>query len=104
MNQLTRISKTDFPGTYTVFINSKTKITEENVWKYLQNTKNSVEIDIEGPRVLLNDIKEYIPIHILVFFITGGLSLFAYLGFYLYEKWKPLYIITIKVNNIKDIV
>ncbi len=46
-------------------------------------------------RKFWNDIAECKVLHFIIVVLTGGLVGFVYIGFWLYEKWKPLYIITI---------
>lgn len=85
-------------GNHQIFVNSKIPLTEAQVRRYVSR-KYPVKIRVEGPRVLWDDVKEFIGVHICIFVFTCGVSLFGYLGFYLYEKWKPLYIVKLEVGN-----
>jgi hypothetical protein len=96
MNSFIHASNT--PGKHEIFINSKTPLTESYLRRFI-SPRFPVKIKIEGPRVLWDDVKGFYQVHIIIFIITGGLSLLGYLGFWLYEKWKPLYIVTLEVGN-----
>jgi hypothetical protein len=83
-------------GEHRVFINSKRFISEAEVKR---NVPKEVKVRVEGPRNLYNDVKEFWGAHLGILVFTGGLALFGYVGFWLYEKWKPLYIVYLDVPN-----
>ena len=85
-----------FEGEHTVFINSKKPITLAQV---KGQVPKGVEVRLEGPRNLWKDVKEFWGAHLGILVFTGGLALFGYVGFWLYEKWKPLYIVYLDVPN-----
>lgn len=84
-------------GKHTIFINSKTPITLAQIKSNIY-VPEGVKIHLEGPRVLWDDVKGFPEVHIGIFIFTCGASLLGYLGFWMYEKWKPLYIVTLNVQ------
>ena len=97
--KLFKLSVTE--GTHRLFINSSIPLTP---WIVLQETQPlppfDVQISVEGPRVLWDDVKEVLTCHVIALVCSGFTSSFVYLGFYLYEKWKPLYVVTLNVKRI----
>ena len=90
------IQLSNVTGHHEIFINSKTPVTQEQIKRIVPH---DVKIVVEGPRVLWNDVKGFLPVHVGVVVLTGGIGFLGYAGFYLYEKWKPLYIVYLDVTN-----
>jgi hypothetical protein len=88
-------------GHTTLFINSKRPITQEEIQRLVPA---NVKVVVEGPRVLWNDVKESLPLHITVVLLTCGVGLLGYAGFWIYERWKPLYIVYLDLNELEKFV
>jgi hypothetical protein len=86
-------------GDHTIFVNSKTPITQKQIQRIVPQ---KVKVVVEGPRVLWKDVKENLPIHIGVVVLTGGVGLLGYAGFWIYERWKPLYIVSLDVGELDN--
>lgn len=99
MKKIVELSKKE--GLHQIMINSKTPITKEQIEHLIPP---GVKVVVEGPRVLWKDVKECLPLHIGIVLLTGGLGLIPYVGFWLYEKWKPLYIVYLDVGHTDDFV
>lgn len=91
-------------GTYELMINSKTPITQSIILQELIiNGINIHHLSVSvEKRILKNDLKEIWIIHLLLTPISLCLNLFFYLGFYLYELKKPLYIVKLRVGKKED--
>jgi hypothetical protein len=88
-------------GTYELMINSKTPITQSMILQQLiLNGINIHHLSVSvEKRVLKNDLKEIWIVHLLLTPISLCINLFFYLGFYLYELKKPLYIVKLRVGR-----
>lgn len=86
-------------GTHRLLINSSLPLTPWIVLLETQPLDYTVKIRVEGPRVLWDDVKGILTCHIVMLFCSCFTSSFVYLGFYLYEKWKPLYVVTMDVKK-----
>lgn len=95
------IRKSILKGDTTLFINSKKPITQEEIQRLVPA---NVKVVVEGPRVLWKDIQECLPLHITVVLLTCGVGLLGYAGFWIYERWKPLYIVYLDLNEIDKVV
>jgi hypothetical protein len=87
------------PGHHTIYIYSKSPITQSQIQNYLPPTIRCNVLK----RDLAEDILFIWPIHVLYFFLTCGLNLIVLGGMRLYEKYTPLYIVDIYVPEGRDL-
>ncbi len=81
------------PGEHIIYINSKTPITYPQVRALVPP-----HLDFTlCKRDLGEDLSEFKCLHFTVIILTAGIALFAYLGFWIYEKFRPLYVVTISI-------
>lgn len=88
-------------GTYELMVNSKTPITTPMLLQEMVINRINIQhisVSVEK-RNLKQDLKDCWLLHLLMTPLTGCVNLLFYLGFYLYELKKPLYIIKMRVGK-----